>query len=118
MKAILKYIHSPDVVDLPGFIPERKNSFSMLLQLMVGPVNGAGEESFDVILCTPQWLTENHSILDIIVGRHYLIVFEYNYSGIYKQLEELVEGIDGENWNDIGMKVGRIGKWEFEDYQE
>ncbi|MDM8178144.1 immunity 8 family protein [Olivibacter sp. 47] len=118
MKAKLKYIHSPDILDLSEFIPEKQNNFSILLQLIVAPLNGEGEESFDIVLCTPQWLIENHQISDIIIGRHYLIVFEYNYSRIYNKLKELIENIDGENWDDIGMKVGRIGKWEFEDYQE
>ena len=118
MKAKLKYIHSPDIPDLPAFVPQNQDSFSILLQLMVSPFDGEGEESFDLILCTPKWLMENHKISDIIIGRHYLIVFEYNYPGIYNKLKRIIENIDEKNWDEIGLKIGRIGKWEFEDYQE
>lgn len=117
MKPKLKNIHSPDVFDLSEFIPKIAGNFSLLIQMMVTPFNGEGEESFDILVCTPQWLLDNHNRSDIIVGRHYLIVFEYDYLRIYKRLKELVENIEGENWEEIGMKISRIGKWEFEDYR-
>ena len=69
------------------------------------------------MLCTPRWLIANGKESDIIIGRHHLIVFEYNYQRIYNKLKELVEDIDGDTWDDIGNKIGRIGRWEFEDYQ-
>jgi hypothetical protein len=116
MKAILKSIRSPDVFDLSGYTPIEDENFSILLQLIVAPLNSKGEESFDILLCTPQWLIANHKKSDIIIGRHYLIVFEYNYQRIYNTLKELIENIEADTWDEIGMKIGRVGKWEFEDY--
>lgn len=116
MKASLIRIHSPDVFNLAEFIPKNSDNFGVLLQLIVGPLNDDGEESFDVMLCTPQWLIANHSPSDVIIGRHYLIVFEYNYQRIYNRLKRIVESVEAETWDDIAILIGRVGKWEFEDY--
>ena len=117
IKAVLKYIHSPDVPDLARFSPTEGDNFCILLQLMVSPLHIDGRESFDLLLCTPQWLIANSKKSDLIIGRHYLIVFEYNYERIYNKLKDLVEKAEGDTWDDIGNKIGRIGRWEFEDYQ-
>ena len=117
MKAELKRIHCPDIFDLEKFYPDQKNVFGILLQLMVSPDNSEGEESFDVMLCTPEWLTKTYKKSEMIFGRHYLIVFEYDYQRIYAKLKDYVEGIKGDTWEEIASKIGRIGKWEFEDYQ-
>lgn len=118
MKAIIKRLHSPDIYNLSDFVPEKADSFYILLQLIVSPLNIDGEESFDVILCTPKWLIENHQKSDIIIGRHHLIVFEYNYNRIYDKLKRIVENIEGHTWNDIAEQLSRLGKWEFEDYHK
>lgn len=117
MKAKLKRIHSPDVNNLLAYHPIEPDNFGLLLQLMVGPAEGEGEESFDVMVCTPKWLKENHSLSDVVFGRHYLIVFQYEYDRIYRALAQYVDGIEGDDWIEVASKVGRIGKWEFEDYQ-
>lgn len=117
MKAELKRIHSPDIFNLENFHPDEEDVFGILLQLMVSPENSDGEESFDVLLCTPQWLMQCAQKSDVIFGRHYLIVFEYNYQRIYNQLKDYVESIEGDTWEEIALRIGRIGKWEFEDYQ-
>jgi len=117
VKAELKRIHSPDVYTLENFEPNEADKFGILLQLMVGPVNTEGEESFDLMVCTPKWLSDNYGKTDIVFGRHYLIVFEYDYDAIYSKLKSIIESIDADNWEDLGLLIGRIAKWEFEDYQ-
>ena len=116
MKAILKDFYSTDIdVSLASYIPSSSNNFGFLARLIVGEETLKGEESFDVFICTPSWLTSNHKQSDIIIGRHYLIVFEYNYQNIYNKLKNIIENIEADTWNDVGLKIGNIGKWEFED---
>jgi len=117
MQAKLKRLHSPDILDLSGYQPEVGNNFGFLLQIMAGPNEGEGEESFDVVVCTPEWLRRMHNATDIIAGRHYLIVFEYNYDRLSQYLDEYCSRCAGETWQDVARQLGRLGKWEFEDYK-
>lgn len=117
MKAQIKYLHSPDVDDLQSFIPQVKDSFCFLLQIMVGPLGQQGEESFDALVCTPKWLIEHFDKGQIIIGRHYLLVFEYDYDRLTSFIDSYIEKCEGESWQEIATKLSRIGKWEFEDYR-
>jgi hypothetical protein len=117
VKAKLKSYHSPDVFNLEEYHPPQPNEFGFLLQLLVGPDDGKGEESFNVMVVSPKWLEANHKHDQLIIGRHYLIVFEYNFDRIIGFLRNFVENCDGSNWEEVAEKVARIGHWEFEDYQ-
>jgi len=118
MKAVLKGYHSPDVYSLPDYVPENKKSFGFLLQLFVGADDGEGYESFDVVVCTPKWLSDTHSKDEVVIGRHYLIVFEYNFAHIMEEVQGFLDTCTGETWREVALKVGRLGYWEFEDADE
>ena len=98
--------------------PDNPDNFAFLLQAMVGPEGQAGEESFDIEVCTPRWLEETYGRSEIIIGRHHLIVREYNYQRIVAAINEFLQGCSGNNWNEVALKVSRLGRWEFEDYIE
>lgn len=118
MRAEIKGFHSPDIFELEKYYPEEENNFCFLLQILVGPKNEKGDETFDITVCTPQWLISNYKKDDVIFGRHYLIVFEYNYKIITNRLQKFVDTIEADNWDEIALKISRIGMWEFEDYQK
>ncbi len=118
MKAEIKAIFSTDIENLELFQPNEEDNFSFPLRLLVGLKDEDGEESFDIIVVTPKWLIANHLKSEIIFGRHYLIVFEYNYQNILKRLEKYINSLDGNSWEDFALKIARIGYWEFEDYKE
>jgi len=46
---------------------------------LVGPKDQPGEESFDVEVCTPKFLLNRYGREEVIIGRHFLIVFEYDW---------------------------------------
>ena len=55
MRAVLKsLVIEPDPSTLSGDPAE----FSLLARMIVGPPGAPGEESFDVTLCTPEWLAK------------------------------------------------------------
>ena len=118
MNAELKRLHSPDIYDLENYQPEDQGMFGFLLQAIVGPEGKDGEESFEIEVCTPRWLEETCGIDKVVIGRHHLIVREYNYQRIVVAIKDFLQDCSGENWNEVAEKVSRLGRWEFEDYTE
>ena len=116
MKAHLKGIYSTDIPDLSKYVPENNDEFGFPLRLMVGPNTEDGFESFDIMLCTPQWLADQNGQHEVIIGRHYLIVFEYNYERIINRINKFLLQCTGDTWQEVAEKVARLGRWEFEDY--
>jgi len=116
MHAVIKYIHSPDVEDFSTYLPEDTERFYFLLQIMVGPNNQEGEETFDIEVVTPKYLLEKYDENEILIGRHRLIVFRYDWNRIMRTINRYCESCSGETWDEIAEKVGRLGRWEFEDY--
>jgi Immunity protein 8 len=118
MKAELKYFNSPDINDLENFKPQDPKNFGFLLQIFVGLKGGDGEESFDIIVCTPSWLDSTYSSSDQIFGEHYIIVFEYNFQKLLTKISDFINRLDEESWELLASKIDRIGGWEFRDYIE
>jgi hypothetical protein len=90
-------------------------AFASLVQFLVGPDDGPGAESFDTLVCAPEWLRDQAAIVD---DRHHLIVPRYDYDAILRFVEDFLETCEGKDWDEVACKVSRLGHWEFEDYQE
>ncbi len=118
MKATIRRFHSPDVEDLNSWSPRTPACFGFLLQVLVGPQDAEGEESFDFIVCTPDWLKERHGDEAVVLGRHYILLFKYDFDLVRKAITEIVEKAAGNNWREVASKIARYGRWEFEDYGE
>src|SRR6187402_1459149 len=113
--AELKRLHSPDVRDLMTFSPDDPTNFSFLLQIMAAPVGVNGEESFDVIVCTPRWLEAHVRGSRPLIGRHHLIVERYDYQELQEFISASCSECRGASWQEAAAKLGRLGHWEFED---
>jgi len=113
----IKRLHSPDVADLTTYVPEDPTDFGFLLQIIVGPVGREGEESFDVMVCTARWVGSHLGAERILMGRHFLFVDDYDYRRLEKFLREYVAQCSGTTWAEVADRIGRLGKWEFEDYR-
>lgn len=103
--------------DFSAYHPDDLNSFSCTLQLLVGTHNQDSGESFQLTLCTPQWLVEHYTEDDIVIGKNLLIVFDFNYPRIVQWLNRYIERCIGDSWADVAKKISYIGSWEFEDYR-
>ena len=84
---------------------------------MIGPRDGEGEESFEIVVCTPKWLTEKYKAADVLLGLHKVIVFEYDYRRLRGFIEKFLMRCSGDNWNEVAGKVSLLGHWEFEGYR-
>ena len=116
MKAKIIYIYGSDVDPVELYQPEKSDNFGFWIEVMMGIKGQVGEESFQICVCSPQWLIENQSKDKIVLGLHHLIMFEYDYQILYAKLQKLM-CIEGKDWNEISQKLSYIGYWEFQDYK-
>jgi hypothetical protein len=112
VRAVVRYLHSPDL-ELGTEAPPDPEDFEILVQVMAGPADGPGEESFDVVVCTPACLRRAVR-KGPVLGRHLLVVDRYDLDVIERFLVTAVEAARARSWPELGTLIGRIGKWEFE----
>jgi hypothetical protein len=117
VRAVVRGFHSRDIDDLDGHLPADSSRFGFLLQIFVGPADGPGEESLDLVVCTLEWFSEERRREEPILGMNTLFVREYNWHKIRRFVERKVESSVGEAWEEIMTRLARMAHWEFEDYR-
>ena len=85
---------------------------------MVGPADGPGEESFYVTVCSPEWLAARSAAEGFVDVRHHLVVTvdQYDEGRLRRWFSDRISQAEGPEWSAIGLRLSRIGAWEFEDY--
>lgn len=86
------------------------------IRVMAGPEGGIGEESFDLLVCTPDWLKDEISRSGAIVGRHHLIVDSWDAARVRQKVTETFTREQADDWEHLAERLARLGHWEFEDY--
>ena len=116
MRAQLKFLElEPEPSSLPG----DPAAFSLLARMIVGPPDAPGEESFDVTVCTPEWLAARcRAQGGLYDPRHHLVVTldTFDKETLRAWLEARVRAVEAPTWGEVGGRLGRLGYWEFEDY--
>ncbi|MDR2566453.1 MAG: immunity 8 family protein [Bifidobacteriaceae bacterium] len=115
MRAQLRSVLSADV-DIDDYVPSDPEDDAVWLQFLVGPRGSIGEESFQVLVCTPLWLRREVMRHGPQIGLHHLIVEPLDLLAAIRFIQERIERLDAPDWPELGEKIGRIGQWEFEDY--
>jgi hypothetical protein len=86
----------------------------------VGPADGRGEESFDLTVCSPEWLGLQCPSCEPVIGLHHLIVGWDTYDGdcaLRQWLEARVQATEAETWDGVAEQLRILGKWEFDGYR-
>ena len=113
--AELKGLQSPDGADLENFTPEQPDNFQIRVQALVGPLGSKGQESFDFVICTPQWLQNEVERQGPLFGKAHILVRAYDYNEIFGVLEKLCAELIADRWETIESKLRLYGDWEYED---
>jgi hypothetical protein len=85
--------------------------------MLVGPDDGPGEESFDLTVCSPEWLAIRCSEVGFYDARHHLVVRveDFDQRELVRFLTRRVHAATGKSWEEVGTKIARLGAWEMED---
>jgi hypothetical protein len=112
--AQVKHIYTWSMDDLESHVPPDPGNFCIIVRAMVGPRGQDGEESFDINVCTPQWLTERVEREGFVLGMHHLFVAIFDPVEIRALIAKLMERYSGNSWREVADKLSRVGQWEFE----
>ncbi|QIS06580.1 hypothetical protein F5X71_33590 [Nocardia brasiliensis] len=76
---------------------------------MVGPRYGPGEESFDILVCTADWLAAEAKRGVPVSGRHALIMERIDLDVVERYVRDFVAQFDEPTWGELAEKIGRLG---------
>jgi hypothetical protein len=103
--------------DLESVTPIEPTYVGESIRVLAGPVGEPGEESFDLLVCTPAWLANEVSFTGHIVGRHHLIIERWEAARVREVVSNLFTREQGKDWHELALRLSRLGHWEFEDFQ-
>ncbi len=115
MRAELKRLHSPDVDDLRPFAPASPEHFSVLVQALIGPSGEDSSESFDIVVCSPAAIREEAENGPVI-GLHRIVMARFDYNDLEGTIRTFCDQCEGSTWQEVAQQLGRLGRWEFENY--
>jgi hypothetical protein len=116
MRAVLRDLTlSPD----PRTLPDDPASFVFGVQPMVGPADGPGKESFDLTVCSPEWLADQCMSGEPVNGLHHVIVGwdTYDERVLRRWIEARVHAVEADTWVGIAGQLRFLGGWEFDGYR-
>jgi hypothetical protein len=109
----LRHLHSPDF-EAPRLPPDPTNCI-VLIQAIVGPDDGPGEESFDFCVVTPSYLQAQHGPR---WGRGLLIVESFDWAVVRRIVEERLASVAYNTWEQVGHELNKELLWEFDNYRD
>lgn len=115
MRATVRSVYSADI-DVDTYRAEQPDEDGVWVRLIVGPADGPGDESFDVLVCTPLWLKRVVRTEGPQIGRHHLVVDSMDLRLAIDYLRSQFESVEAPDWPSLGQQLARLGRWEFEDY--
>ncbi|MBT0993552.1 hypothetical protein KIN34_04540 [Cellulomonas sp. DKR-3] len=119
MRAELRGAHTlDDGRPVEEYHPADPADDGVRLRLLVGPADAPGEESFDVVVCTPRWIQRVADEHGPQIGRHLLVVSSLDLPAAVEFLAAHVASLEADDWAGLATELARVGYWEFEDYQE
>ncbi|MBG0569191.1 Imm8 family immunity protein [Actinoplanes aureus] len=113
-------LKSLDLDPDPSTLPGDPSEFALIARMIVGPPDSPGEESFDVTVCSPEWLAKTcREVGGIYNARHHVVVRveDFDVRKLRAWLAARVNEVEADTWSEIGERLGRVGYWEFEDYR-
>jgi hypothetical protein len=95
--------------DLERVAATERPELPTLPEMYVGPVDGVGEEQFQVLVTDVAALADVVAHERFLIGRHYLIVSEFDQHKIEQFLRKRVGSAAAQDWESLAEQVGRIG---------
>lgn len=117
MNASIRSVYSSDL-DVETYLPADPLDDGQWIRLLIGLKDGPGEESFDVLVCTPRWLAREIERDGMQLVRHALVMDRFDLRRAIERLHHEVGVASGSTWQQVLLSLVQIGRWEFADYHD
>ena len=118
MKAEVKALESPGVVDLWDYKPFDYSDFEFRLEMFIGPVGEERTDLFTVTVCGLSAVKGFVPKKDFLIehykekGDHYLVMKRYDYTLLGMYLDNYISKCDSRWWGFIAWQIQKIAKWQ------
>jgi hypothetical protein len=97
---------------LDTWCPPDPTDFSVTIDFYAGPAGTESADAFTVTVCSPQWFLRTQKD-NVFSGNGMIFMPRFDYLELKKFLSDRCAAIEGETWEEIGLQLMRLGKWEF-----
>ncbi|WP_414153149.1 Imm8 family immunity protein [Pectinatus frisingensis] len=94
---------------------EEYDDFGISIEVAVGPEGERREEFFTFSVTSPKRLECLLQRNSVELGRGLIIMRDYNYEIVKTKIVALINSLNGENWNELSMKIAKYARWEYDD---
>ncbi|NUS91248.1 MAG: hypothetical protein HOQ36_02370 [Nocardia sp.] len=114
MRAELKEMYSPDA-DLadPAAVGAAD---ALLVQLMIGPADAPGAESFDLLVRAAGMTDAAASGPGFDPSGRALVLDRIDIGEVRRRVEAFLRELEEPTWRALAQAIGRIARWEFAGY--
>lgn len=99
--------------DLDTWRPVDPTDFSVTIDFYVGEEGKEGADAFTVTVCSPKWFLRCQKD-NVFSGEGVIFMSSFDYLELKKFLSDRCAATEGDTWNDIGVQLMRLGRWEFD----
>lgn len=114
MKAILKFIDWTHENPYE-YNPIEQSDVCITFTCAIGPEDEDGVDFFYITVCSFEYLF-SHNEFENKILRHILLIKKYNFDNILSIINTYISNCNGNNWDEISLKLARYFQWEYEGY--
>ncbi len=115
MKPELKAQDCTDHDPIETWQPTSATDVDYTLCLHIGSADTQGADLFYVNVLSEAAACQLSN--DYLAKRKKIIVKDYSWSEVMRAVDEIINQIDGSDWNEIAKKLNQRFDWEFENYR-
>lgn len=110
MKPVIVSYDCSDIDNVECWKPADRSDVDFWMNFTIGPDSTAGD-NYQVHVVTPKALNNNPN------KKHSVVLNYYDWQALLKEIDNILEQCQGQDWQEMSEKLSKFLYWEFEGYQ-
>jgi hypothetical protein len=117
VRAVIRRYFYSDNDDLSVYEADAPQVFGYNLTFAIGVEDSEGEDFFEVLVASAEYLAQRYTDQDASFLRHVIIAADHNVPVAVNLMTNYLSSLDEDSWEKLAAKINRVARWEFEDYE-